>query len=279
MNPLHWLPPWEFSSSVMVCCTAAVILFARGSRRESGCAATTSRWREVSFYLGVMLIYVPLQTGFDYFAQHMFWIHRLQHLLLHHIGPFLVALSAPWSSMSRGLPETWRDPVITVMRSTPIRGLYGILQQPLSTFALFVGLIYFWLWPSVHFRAMLSADEYQTAAPSSSPAQLLPSKAFPRLASIAPAKQPSVPLSAPGRWSSRTARSARTSSVPARSIRRSWRRFRSRPLPKSLPASRWVAWVARMKLPKWPFFWPRTTRVLLPASNCSWMAVRRRSDE
>jgi putative membrane protein len=62
MNPLHWLFPWEFSSSVMVCCTAAVILFARGSRRESGCAATTSRWREVSFYLGIMLIYVPRRS-------------------------------------------------------------------------------------------------------------------------------------------------------------------------------------------------------------------------
>jgi putative membrane protein len=160
MKPLHWLLPWEFSPSVMVCCTAAVILFARGSRRESGCAAT-SRWRQVSFYLGITLIYVPLQTGFDYFAQHMFWIHRLQHLLLHHIAPFLVALSAPWSSMSRGLPVTWQDPVITVMRSAPIRGLYGILQQPLIAFTLFVGLIYFWLWPSVHFRAMLSADEYK----------------------------------------------------------------------------------------------------------------------
>ena len=159
MNPFHWLLPWEFSPSVMVCCSAAVILFARGSRGESGCAATTSRWRQVSFYLGTTLIYVPLQTRFDYFAQHMFWIHRLQHLLLHHIGPFLVALSAPWSSMSRGLPVNWRSPVITVIRSAPTRGLYGILQQPLIALTLFVGLIYFWLWPGVHFRAMLSANE------------------------------------------------------------------------------------------------------------------------
>lgn len=119
------------------------------------------RWRQVSFYGGIALIYLPLQTGFDYFAQHMFWIHRLQHLLLHHIGPFLVALSAPWRSMSRGLPVAWRGPLTALVRSAPIRGLYGIVQQPLIAFTLFVGLIYFWLWPSVHLRAMLSATEYK----------------------------------------------------------------------------------------------------------------------
>lgn len=161
MNLLHSLLPWEFSPFVAVSCSAAVILFARGSRGESGCAMATQRWRQVSFYVGITLIYVPLQTGFDYFAQHMFWIHRLQHLLLHHIGPFLVALSAPWSSMSRGLPVIWRKPVAIIVHSALVRAIYGTLQQPLIAFTLFVGLIYFWLWPSVHFRAMLSANEYK----------------------------------------------------------------------------------------------------------------------
>ena len=158
----RWLVPWEISPAVIVSCAAAAILFARGaSRGERGSAATASSWRRLSFYVGILLIYVPLQTRFDYLAQHMFWIHRLQHLLLHHIGPFLVALSAPWSAMRRGLPAAWRNPVHKVVGSGAVRGIYGILQQPLIAFSLFVGLIYFWLWPSVHFRAMLNAAEYK----------------------------------------------------------------------------------------------------------------------
>ncbi len=161
LNPLppllHWLVPWEFSPAVLLCCASAAFFFARGSR----CEPATSGWRRTSFYLGLVLIYASLQTRFDYLAQHMFWIHRLQHLLLHHIGPFLIALAAPWRSMFHGLPLAWRQPVRKIVASAAVRRVYGILQQPLIALALFVGLIYFWLWPSVHFRAMLSAAEYK----------------------------------------------------------------------------------------------------------------------
>jgi hypothetical protein len=83
-------------------------------------------------------------------------------------------------------------------------------------------------------------------------------KGIPAFGVYWPARLPSVPLSAPGRWNSRIARSAPMSLVPARSTHRSWRRFRSRPLPKSSPVFRWGAWVARTKLPKRRYFWPPT---------------------
>jgi putative membrane protein len=90
----------------------------------------------------------------------MFWIHRLQHLVLHHVAPILVAWSAPWSSIAVGLPaagRTWLG--VTVLRR-PLGALYRILQQPLVAGVLFTGLIYFWLWPGIHFRAMLNAADY-----------------------------------------------------------------------------------------------------------------------
>jgi putative membrane protein len=123
--------------------------------------AVTSRGRRASFYLGIALIYLPLQTRFDYLAQHMFWIHRLQHLVLHHIAPILTAWAAPWSTLAEGLPARWRVWMSGTVSSVPIRALYGVLQQPVIAGALFTGLIYFWLWPSIHLRAMLSAVEYE----------------------------------------------------------------------------------------------------------------------
>jgi putative membrane protein len=109
----------------------------------------------------MLLIYIPLQTRYDYYAQHMFWMHRLQHFLLHDFASLLVALAFPWPMLGAGLPAAWRVRLQRVWRSAPVRALYAIVTQPLVAFTLFVGLIYLWLWPSVHFRAMLSLREYK----------------------------------------------------------------------------------------------------------------------
>jgi putative membrane protein len=113
--------------------------------------------RVVTFVLGVLLCYGVMQTRFDYYSQYMFFVHRGQHLILHHLGPFLIALSNPlpifrfWYRILRLADKSWLRPV---------GWLYRLLQQPVIAAVLFVGLIYFWLWPAIHFDAMLSRDLY-----------------------------------------------------------------------------------------------------------------------
>lgn len=159
---ISWLLPWEPSPTIIALCLAAVVLYARGTNRpEAPPVATQSRWAAISFYLGVALIYAALQSRFDYLAQHMFWIHRLQHLVLHHIGPVLICLAAPWAAIAAGVPQRWRGAAGRIVTHPLVRGTYGALQQPLVAYLLFNGLIYFWLWPSIHFRAMLSLREYE----------------------------------------------------------------------------------------------------------------------
>jgi putative membrane protein len=103
-----------------------------------------------------------LQTYFDYLSQHMFWVHRLQHLVLHHIGPFLLVLAAPARVMACGLPRELRERMLRPLwRDTRVQSLYGFLQHPVVAPLLFVGLVYFWLVPSIHFTAMLDADRYR----------------------------------------------------------------------------------------------------------------------
>lgn len=161
MAVFNWLLPWEFSPSVLMLCAGAALLFGIGCRREAAAGRHVNRWRKLGFGVGLAALYVPLQTHFDYLAQHMFWIHRLQHLLLHHLGPFLIALVAPWTVMAAGLPRTWRRPLHRVWFLAPVRLVYRVLQQPVIAVVLFTGLIWFWLWPSIHFTAMLNATEYQ----------------------------------------------------------------------------------------------------------------------
>lgn len=147
--------PWNFSWIEFLAAAFGLWWYARGIAASTP-STRPGVWRRVSFALGVMLIYAVLQTRFDYMAQHMFFLNRTQHLVMHHLGPFLLALAWPGEMLGRGMPAPLRRiacdrRVLTVM--------YRV-QQPMVAAVLFVGLIWLFLVPPVHFRAMLDARWY-----------------------------------------------------------------------------------------------------------------------
>ncbi len=154
---LAFLLPYEPSPTVIAVCGLTALAFLRGQARGAGVGAA----RSTGFWLGLALIYAALQTRCDYYAQHMFFLHRLQHLALHHLGPFLIVLAAPGATLLAGAPETVRRWIVApLVRSPALRALYRAVQQPAVAGVLFVGLIYFWLIPSLHFIAMLNVPLY-----------------------------------------------------------------------------------------------------------------------
>ena len=162
VTDLHYLLPWQFYPTVFLACVIAVVLYARGlaALRRSG--TPVGFGRAFTFFLGIALNYAVLQTYVDFLAQHMFWIHRLQHLILHHVGPVLIVLAAPQAVLRAGTPA----PILQGLRRIPswirrpVRLLLRILQHPLIAPTLFVGLIFFWLTPEIHFTAMLDERRY-----------------------------------------------------------------------------------------------------------------------
>jgi putative membrane protein len=98
-----------------------------------------------------MLIYAVLQTHFEYLAEHMFFLNRAQHVVMHHLGPFLIALAWPWPTLLRGMP----DGVRRVFNAPIVVRFLTIMRRPLLAAVLFVGLVALWLVPPIHFRAMI----------------------------------------------------------------------------------------------------------------------------
>ena len=155
-----FLAPWEFSPAAVALCAGAVCLYARGLAHDAP-GERPAIGRRIAFFAGWALIYFVMQTHFDYLSQHLFFIHRIQHLVLHHLGPFLIALSQPLAVLARGLPRGVAVKVVGMVWRHPLtQGLYRLLQNAVVAPLLFVGLIYLWLTPSVHFDAMLSARYY-----------------------------------------------------------------------------------------------------------------------
>lgn len=157
MTVWQWLEPWEVSpTTVIVFASVAVLYFLGVSTRQ------VSRLRKAGFWLGFTLLYAALHTRLDYYSEHEFFVHRLQHLVLHHLGPFLIALSHPGPVLRAGVPLDWRVRAIRPLeQSIVVRSLFALLLNPVVAPLLFVGLIYFWLWPPVHFDAMLDVRLYR----------------------------------------------------------------------------------------------------------------------
>ena len=167
---LSYLAPWELSPTVILVCAASAVLYARGLRELARRGERIGFWRPFSFFLGLALNYGVLQTYYDFLAQHMFWVHRLQHQILHHLAPVLIILASPGSAIWAGIPLGWRDAGQKLCRErrgfTWIPGfgawLFRAIQHPFVAPIIFVGLIFFWLTPSVHFGAMLNQQRYLT---------------------------------------------------------------------------------------------------------------------
>ncbi|HET7675322.1 MAG TPA: cytochrome c oxidase assembly protein [Gammaproteobacteria bacterium] len=159
---IAFLLPYEFSPTVLALSAGFAALYIRGLVRRRAERAAPHWGRTLAFFLGLALMYAVLQTHYDYMAQHMFFLHRLQHLVLHHLAPFLLVIAMPGAVLAAGLPESLRAPVESAASWRPLRAAYYAVQQPAVAAILFVGLIYLWLTPSLHLYAMLNIPLYDT---------------------------------------------------------------------------------------------------------------------
>src|SRR3954469_13133718 len=72
---LPFFLPWEFSWPVFLATSLSLAWFFIGLRRLSA-TPPPPLWRSICFVTGVLWLYVMVQTHIDYYAQHMFFIHR-----------------------------------------------------------------------------------------------------------------------------------------------------------------------------------------------------------
>ena len=149
-----WMP-WEFSWPAYLATALSLAWFFRGLSRLPA-SERPAMWRNAAFVLGVLSVYAVLQTHVDYLAQHMFFVHRWAHFVLHHAGAFLIALGVSGPVVRAGMPK-FLTPLID---NRPVQRTVDFMQHPAVAPFLFVGLLYFWLFPEIHTRVMLDRNLY-----------------------------------------------------------------------------------------------------------------------
>ncbi len=152
---LPFWAPWEFSWPEFLSLWLATWWYYRGIV-SVGRHERPSFGRRIAFFVGMALLYIVLQTRFEYFAQHQFFVNRIQHVVMHHLAPFLLVLAWPGATLLRGMPMAVRR----ISTHPIVVRIIDVLQLPVLATILFSGTFFFWLIPVVHFRAMIDPEIY-----------------------------------------------------------------------------------------------------------------------
>ncbi|HZU60862.1 MAG TPA: cytochrome c oxidase assembly protein [Solirubrobacteraceae bacterium] len=103
-----------------------------------------------SFFAGLLTIVIALDSPIDDYADQLFWVHMLQHVLLLTVAPPLFLLGRPWPTMWRALPLRPRTVLArTVARSGWTRPLRE-LARPLPAWILFNATVIAWHIPAAY---------------------------------------------------------------------------------------------------------------------------------
>lgn len=141
--------PWQFSPTVLLATTLALVLYLRGAA-----ASAAPSLRRAAYFAGIALIYLALQTACGYYSSHMLFVLQLQHFVLHDLAPALLAAAAPGAALARGLPP-WGGSRLQAVRGVLSRPLNLLLDVRIAA-ALYVVSQLVWLLPPIAFDVMLS---------------------------------------------------------------------------------------------------------------------------
>ena len=133
----------------------AAYLYINGLGKREHPSHPVSIWHRISFFSGLFVIFMALQSPIDPLAEHYFFIHQVQHLMIRMLGPLLVLLGAPLTPTLRGLP-LWalQGGVRAAVRQNWVRGAYHRLTNPAVAVGIFMGALYIWQIPFLHDTAV-----------------------------------------------------------------------------------------------------------------------------
>ena len=151
-NPLN---VWNGNPLPSLFLLLAAYLYVNGLSRWQRPSHPVNFWRRVSFFSGLLVFFLALQSPIEPLALHMFSVHQIQHVMLRMLAPVLILLGAPLTPILRGLP-TWAllDVVRPVVGNPTVRRGYDLITNPVLTTLLFLSVLYLWQIPQPHDLAL-----------------------------------------------------------------------------------------------------------------------------
>ena len=160
---MPWLTSWQFQW-VLVPIALAGQLYALGGRASVTPGTVVKRSRGAAFYLGLVALVLAIASPIDAYADRLFWVHMIQHVLLTMVAPPLLLLGRPWPRIARPLPPAGRRPLARAVLAgptlAPARAALGRLASPLPAFVLFNATFLIWHLPALYGLSLRSGSAH-----------------------------------------------------------------------------------------------------------------------
>src|SRR5215467_6363009 len=152
----YLLNDWSFDPFLVV--AAGVALWHEAglrqlARRSRPQRSRQRRLRSASFYAGLAVLLLAIESPIDYWADDYFFVHMIQHLLLMFAAPSLIVAGAPWQPLLAALParlgRAATRGVLAGGWSRPLRAAGGLLLRPWASVALFSVAMVAWHVPAL----------------------------------------------------------------------------------------------------------------------------------
>jgi putative membrane protein len=154
----NWWTAWSFSLDLMLPMALVVWIYTRGALRRRARSARVASGLEPSFFaLGLLALFLSLESPIDPLGERSYTMHQVQHLLLRSLAPLLLFLPSPQATFVAGLPSRVRRLFARMSRVLFVRVFFGVLTHPVSVTVLFIVSGYVWQYPS-YFEAALLDD-------------------------------------------------------------------------------------------------------------------------
>jgi len=153
-EPGRWLDvalAWSFEAHILLPLAVALLLYRAGVRRvaREHPGNPVPRWRPWSWYAGLAVLLVALQSPVATYDTTLFSVHMLQHLLMAMVAAPLLALGAPITlTLRASSPRVRRRLLLPVLHSRPVR----VASFPVVTWIVFAGVMW-----ATHFSSLYDA--------------------------------------------------------------------------------------------------------------------------
>lgn len=145
---------WGLVDWPLVAIVVTAYLYAAGGRLSVTPPDVAKRARGLAFYSGLAVLVIAVDSPVDTYADRLFWVHMIQHVLLTMVAPPLLLLGKPWPRIGRPLSVGVRRPVMRALIAgealSGARGIATRLAAPASAFVLFNGTLLVWHLPALY---------------------------------------------------------------------------------------------------------------------------------
>ena len=136
---------WHFTPGAVILTVLVAIVYIVGMVRRPAATLPPSAWRHAAFFGGLAVVFLALQSPVGPIAERLFWMHQIQHLLLHMGGPMLIALAWPQQTLSAGLGAmVGGNRVRATVSNGVVRAVFRIVGHPAVATILFIAALCVW---------------------------------------------------------------------------------------------------------------------------------------